>query len=364
MATAQKQNTPAERPIDRIRRALGGVIEQIESVLPQEYKGRAEWFTNRAVLTFLRGNWKLQKCTVSSFVQCVVNGAELGIPIDGKLGYAVPYNNKKKLENGKEEWVMEAQFQPSYIALKVIAKRSGQVKDAYAEIVRENDFLEHAKMGDQCAIKHTWDHRQHRGNIVGVYAVVILPGGLWRYEWMDLEEVGGIRGRSKSGNDGPWVTDFNEMARKTVLRRALKTDCSDPGFIMAVQHDEAEYETEAVPVARSTRSPLTDQLGLPSPKARTQFEQDLDAGPQHASGAEEAVYTHTEPAEAPKQMQADSFTPEHNDLIENFGMLLDECQTPEEVDKRLSKAKATKGLPLAVIDRMVELANERKGQLQ
>jgi recombination protein RecT len=39
---------------------------------------------------------------------------------------------------------------------------------------------------------------------------------------MGLDEINAIRKRSRSGNSGPWVTDFAEMSKKTVVRRHSK----------------------------------------------------------------------------------------------------------------------------------------------
>jgi phage RecT family recombinase len=312
MATAEKKNgSPAERPIDRIKAALAETTSLIESLLPAELKGRAEWFTNRAMLTFARGSQKLQQCSVGSFVQCVVNGAEIGIPIDAKLGHAVPYNNNKKV-GGRDNWVMEAQFQPSYIALKVIAKRSGQIVDAYAKVIRDNDNFTHGTAGDNCHLEHNWDIRKDRGPVIGAYAVVILPSRYWRYEIMDISELDAIKARSKSKDrdghiTGPWVTDESEMQKKTVLKRTLKTDCSDPGFIMATQYDDAEYEHNGEIYTprgnrRHSRSPLNEQLGLPSPKAPTQFERDF------SDMVDNTVVDERETVEAPRsQAEAETF---------------------------------------------------------
>jgi recombination protein RecT len=55
-----------------------------------------------------------------------------------------------------------------------------------------------------------------------VYAVAKLSGGGVQFEVMSKAQVDSIRRRSKSGNSGPWVSDYVEMARKTVVRRLFK----------------------------------------------------------------------------------------------------------------------------------------------
>jgi recombination protein RecT len=55
-----------------------------------------------------------------------------------------------------------------------------------------------------------------------VYAVAKLKDGACQFEVMGKNDVDAIRGRSKSANSGPWVTDYDQMAKKTVIRRLIK----------------------------------------------------------------------------------------------------------------------------------------------
>ena len=50
----------------------------------------------------------------------------------------------------------------------------------------------------------------------------MLTSGEHLFEWMAKEDVDAIRNRARAGGGGPWATDWAEMARKTVLRRAAK----------------------------------------------------------------------------------------------------------------------------------------------
>jgi hypothetical protein len=99
---------------------------------------------------------------------------------------------------------------------------------------------------------------------VGAWAIVTLPDGTWRYEIMDYAEIEGIRGRSKSKDSGPWVTDADQMRIKTVIRRILKLYCDDPAINRAMELDEDDYRDDApdaadVPVAGVAYSPASRQ---------------------------------------------------------------------------------------------------------
>lgn len=295
MATAEKNGTnqnpqpPAERLIDRLKKALDAVRDTIERSLPDEMKPHIDRIIQRAVLTFKMGSEELQKCTIGSFVECVVEAASVGLMIDGKLAYAVPYNCKVKV-NGRDTWEMRAKFMASYIGLYMIAKRSGQIKHAAAELVYEADHFDIYRQGPRQFLEHRPPtFGQDRGSLLGGYAVVEFPDGGWAYTTMTISEIDDIKNRSKASSRGPWVTDTAEMQRKTLLRRSLKLHCSDPMFIKAEQYEDAEYDGEAVAVSsaapKASRSDLTERFaGLPAPRQRTQFEQDLDAGPQYQEG--------------------------------------------------------------------------------
>lgn len=226
---------------------------QIADVLPEVQRTKADWFMKRAMLEATTGNQaaKLRKCSGDSIITAIIKGAELGIPIDGKLGYFVPFWNKHKGCN-------EAKFMPSYLGLLMVAKRSGQIADGFPGMVHANDHFIHGRKGDQCTLEHTWKLGQPRGEPLAAYCVVKFPDGSWTYELMEMDELAAIRTRSQAANDGPWVTDTDQMNIKTVVRRACKRYCSDPGFIKAVQLDEEEFDQQAH--KRVTRANLNDIL--------------------------------------------------------------------------------------------------------
>jgi recombination protein RecT len=76
-----------------------------------------------------------------------------------------------------------------------------------------------------------------RGETVGYYSVFKLRDGSSDSEDMTVEDVEKIRNRSKSGNNGPWKTDYDEMAKKTVIKRLLKRAPMSIELADAVQID-------------------------------------------------------------------------------------------------------------------------------
>lgn len=252
--------------------ALSKRIDRVEELLPENMKGQAARLVKRAMLTFSK-NEKLQKCTPASFISCVLQAAECGLAIDGRLAHAVPYSTKVKDSRG-EHWEDIAQFQPDYKGLIAVAKRTGQIIDIYGDVICQNDTFAHGRAGDVCRLEHTYDIQQPRGKTIGAYQIIVLPGGRWRYEVMGITDLDRIQKSSKSGDRGPWGTHPDEMRKKTVAKRALKMYSDDPGLLKALEYDDLDYEDGETPHHRPSkvgRSPLNDALKVPVAERASTF---------------------------------------------------------------------------------------------
>lgn len=193
------------------------VKAQIARALPQHMT--PDRFLRVATTTLLRVP-KLAECDQASFMQAMLDCSSLGLEPDGRRCHLIPY--------GKT-----CQLIIDYKGLIELAKRSGEVSLWKAETVKENDVFEWSNG----AVTHTVDWRNDRGKLQCVYSVVKLANGETDTEVMTLAEVEAIRKRSKAGNGGPWVTDFEEMAKKTVIRRHSKRLTLSPEFHDALEKD-------------------------------------------------------------------------------------------------------------------------------
>lgn len=224
------------------------MMPEIKKALPNTIT--PERFT-RIVLSAISNNKQLQQCTPTSFLAGMMNAAQLGLEPNTPLGqaYLIPYKNKGTLE---------AQFQIGYKGLIDLAYRSGQVKTIYAEEVCENDEFEYElglnpKLVHKPAIKD-------RGDVIYYYAVFKLVNGGEGFAVMSKDDVKKHMNRfSKAAQAGfsPWQTNFDEMAKKTVIKKVLKyaplsTDImnqiaqdetikSDMSQDMTLVSDETEY---------------------------------------------------------------------------------------------------------------------------
>lgn len=167
----------------------------------------------RIALTAFNKNPNLLECTQESVMSCMMDCSSLGIEPDGRRAHLIPYGNKCTL-------IID------YKGLIELAKRSGDVKSWSAVLICEKDvFTWH-----NGEITHDINWLADRGRTMAVYSHVVLSDGEHDYEVMTLAEVDAIRKRSKASGSGPWVTDFSEMAKKTVIRRHSKRLTLSPEF--------------------------------------------------------------------------------------------------------------------------------------
>jgi len=180
----------------------------------------------RVALTTLRENKKLLACSRPSLLGSMMHAAQLGLDVGGALGlaYLIPYGREAKLVIG-------------YKGLVELAYRSGRVENIEARVVNSKDDFALA-LGTSPSITHIPNLKQ-KGELVGVYAVAHMKGGGLHFEHMTKQQIDAIRNRSKAKSDGPWVTDYEEMAKKTVVRRLVKLLPLSVEVSKAVALDEA-----------------------------------------------------------------------------------------------------------------------------
>jgi recombination protein RecT len=195
-----------------LKSLLEGQRGAIQAVLPRHLS--AERILKVALVAASR-NPLLLECDAMSILRSVMSSSQLGLEPDGPLGsaYLVPFKNK----NGR----MEAQLIVGYRGLIDLARRSGQIVSIEAHVVREKDKFE-CSFGLEPVLKHVPDWSDDPGKQIAVYAVAKLKDGGVQAEVMTKHEVDAIRKRSRAGNFGPWVTDYEEMSRKTVVKRLAK----------------------------------------------------------------------------------------------------------------------------------------------
>lgn len=209
------QNLPAAQKAASIRRLLENSRRQMEMALPTHLTADR---LLRVAMTSIQRTPALLDCTQQSLLACIMTCAQLGLEPDQFLGqaYLVPFKNVCTLIPGYR----------GYIAL---ARRSGEVKSVSSQVVYAKDQFTIQYGLDEKLVHVPYEPtendlagRDPRGSFRGAYVVFKYKDGSHSFDYMSKADIDRIRTRSKAAKDGPWVTDYDEMAKKTVIKRHIK----------------------------------------------------------------------------------------------------------------------------------------------
>ena len=202
---------------------------EIKKALPQVIT--PERFT-RMALSALNTTPKLAECSQMSFLGALMNAAQLGLEPNTPLGqaYLIPYRNKGKLE---------CQFQIGYKGLIDMVYRNENIQTVQAQCVYENDDFQY-ELGLDPKLVHK-PALKDRGNLILVYALWKSKNG-FGFEVMSKEDVDDHARRfsqSFGSSYSPWKTNYEEMAKKTVIKKCLKYAPLKTDFVMQMNNDES-----------------------------------------------------------------------------------------------------------------------------
>lgn len=246
-----------------VQQRTRGLLEERKDEFARALAGRVDpdAFVRVAYATITKQP-KLLEATPASLLMALLECANLGLQPNSVMGEAflVPFNNKVG-PKGKETWEVHAQFIPGFRGLAKLARQSGHVTKIIGRVVREGDRFEVVQGTDE-RLEHVPALSGNQRPIVAVYAVVFLKEGPPVFDVMEKWEVDRIRARSKSKDNGPWVSDYDEMAKKTVFRRLAKyLPFSDTDIDRALEADNRDYDMSASVRDAGPVSDLNDALG-------------------------------------------------------------------------------------------------------
>lgn len=221
-STAVARVEPQQAPIVTDLRKMES---QFKLALPEHVS--PEKFV-RVVVTAVQTNPDLKKANRESVLAAALKCAQDGLLPDGKEAALVCYGDK-------------AQYLPMIAGVLTKVRRSGELKSIGAHVVYENDTFLYV-LGDEESIEHKPLLDGPRGKAKAVYAIAhTKDGGIYR-EVMSLEQVNQVRNVSRAKNNGPWVAWWDEMARKTVLRRLSKRLPMSTDLQQVFQRDDDHYD--------------------------------------------------------------------------------------------------------------------------
>lgn len=210
----------------------------------------------RVACTILTRTPKLEKCEPYSFFNSLLTLAQFGLEPDGRRAHLIPFENRKRN-------CVECQLIIDYKGLVELVLRSGTVSFLHADVICENDVFDYSK-GE--LKDHKIDFKKARGAVYAAYALCRNKDGTEKVEVMTKDEIEGIRARSRAGSNGPWVTDWNEMAKKTVFRRLSKWLTLSPELRDAVEQDDDQLEENRFKAAKPVFDAAPSFLTPPPPE--------------------------------------------------------------------------------------------------
>lgn len=177
----------------------------------------------------------LESCTATSIANSLMNMATLGLSVQKKQGYFIAYSG-------------QCQFQRSYFGNITIARRYG-MKDIHAEIIYDGDkFKYHIEDGNKVLDSHEQDFMNiDNDKILGAYAVVLMEDGTKHLEVMNIKQIKQSWSQGygyKENGNGTHQKFTDQMAKKTVINRALKQIINSHGDAFIQEVEEA---TEEIP---------------------------------------------------------------------------------------------------------------------
>ena len=202
---------------------------EIEKALPEVLT--PERFT-RMALSALNTTPKLAECTQMSFLSALMNAAQLGLEPNTPLGeaYLIPYYDKG---------VCQCQFQMGYKGLLNLAYRNPQMQMITAQAVYENDKFEY-ELGLNPKLVHK-PALHNRGEVILFYSMYKLVNGGFGFEVMskeDMDDYAREYSKSFDSSFSPWKNNYMGMAKKTVIKKALKYAPLRTDFRKALSTDE------------------------------------------------------------------------------------------------------------------------------
>lgn len=183
-------------------------LDIVEQALPSDFNKTR--FVQNAI-SVLNDNHALTSINKGKLMAGLLKGAYLGLDFANKECYLIPYGN-------------DVQFQVDYKGLCKFTKRYSirPIQDIYAKIIREGDTFEESIVDGHPSISFK-PLPLNENQIRGVFAVCLFKDGGMQYEVMTTTDVNNVRGNySKASNSKAWKNSWDEMAKKTVLRRLCK----------------------------------------------------------------------------------------------------------------------------------------------
>lgn len=216
---------------------------------------RPDRFVRVALTTMMRVP-ELAECSRESLFRALLDLSSYGLEPDGRRAHLIPFKNTKMCQCGHKQdehkgqqcshcdctqrrTLVECTLIIDYKGLAELVRRSGDVSYIHADVVYGNDEWSYS-YGSEAHLRHKPTAKDRGKDRIAFYSYVRLKDGSEDFVVMSPAEVEKIRKRSKTADSGPWVTDYDEMGKKTAFRRHSKWLPLSPDVRDAVEREDID----------------------------------------------------------------------------------------------------------------------------
>lgn len=211
-------------PIENVRGTLQKMQPEFMAALPSQIP--VDKFI-RTTLTAIQMNPSLLNADRRSLLGSCMKAAQDGLLCDGRDAALVIFKTKEG---------PKVQYMPMVGGILKKIRNSGELSTISAHVVYDKDQFDYV-LGDDERISHKPFLGSDRGKPVIVYAIAkTKDGGIYR-DVMSVAEIERVRAVSKAKDSGPWSEWWDEMAKKTVIRRLSKRLPSSADVDQVFEHD-------------------------------------------------------------------------------------------------------------------------------
>lgn len=211
----QRLSLQMDKMGEEFRRALPAHI------LPERFQ--------RIAITAINRNPDLLRADRKSLLEACLLSAQDGLLPDGREAALVLFGGK-------------VQYMPMVAGIRKKVYQSGEIISLVARVARQNDVFR-VIYGDDERIEHE-PALFNAGGMIAVYAIATYRDGSKAREVMTIDEIDRIRAISRSGKSGPWKDHYEEMAKKTVIRRLSKSLPLSAEADEVIRRDDRFYDFE------------------------------------------------------------------------------------------------------------------------
>lgn len=239
-----------------LRQTIEGRRTDFEKLLSSFLPAQRERYF-QVLLTALRDP-NIQSCTPVSIIDSMLKSAQWGLPVDGTHAALVAYKDT-------------CTFIPMYRGMMEVCRRSGQIKQVWADVVLDGEYIE-VEGGSEPKLKHSpevlMDRTDHE-KVVAAYAVAKWGEGGVQFAVLSRAELDKARAASRAQSPyAPWAKWTTEMMKKTAVRRLMKMLPLGAEISALLDEDEQlEMDLSSQRPAQRSRPKTLDDLGVAPPQA-------------------------------------------------------------------------------------------------